>query len=57
MDISFADVNDPNFDGRTYLKVLIAITKSDRGNGKPEIDFSVGDAQMKMFRDAGCRAR
>jgi hypothetical protein len=33
------DVNQEGFDSELYIKILIAITKADKNNGAPEIDF------------------
>jgi hypothetical protein len=39
MDINFADVNNEDFDPELYIKILIVITKADRNNGAPEIEY------------------
>lgn len=39
MDFSFVDAGNRDFDPRTYLSILIAIAKSDKGNGPPEFEF------------------
>lgn len=39
MDFSFVDASNRDFDPRTYLSILIAIAKSDKGNGPPEFEF------------------
>jgi len=39
MDISYVDANTFDFDSRLYLKILVAIAKSDPGNGEPEFNY------------------
>ena len=39
MSINFMDVNREGFDSNQYIKILIAITKADKNNGPPEIEF------------------
>ena len=39
MSINFMDVNREGFDSDQYIKILIAITKADKNNGPPEIEF------------------
>ncbi len=39
MDISYVDANTFDFDSRLYLKILVAIAKSDPGNGEPEFKY------------------
>ncbi len=39
MNINFMDVNNEDFDSELYIKILIAITKADRNNGAPEIEY------------------
>ncbi len=39
MDISFVDANTFDFDAGLYLKILVAIAKSDPGNGEPEFSY------------------
>lgn len=39
MNLSFVDENTQDFDPRTYLKILVAIAKSDKENGPPEFDY------------------
>lgn len=39
MDFSFVDEGNRDFDPRTYLRILIAIAKSDKDNGLPEFEF------------------
>jgi len=39
MDINYVDANTFDFDSRLYLKILVAIAKSDPGNGEPEFNY------------------
>ena len=39
MDIDFVNVDTPDFDPEKYIKILIAVVKSDRFNGKPEAEY------------------
>lgn len=39
MDINYADANTFDFDSRLYLKILVAIAKSDPENGEPEFNY------------------
>lgn len=39
MDISYVDANTFDFDSRLYLKILVAIAKSDPDNGEPEFNY------------------
>jgi hypothetical protein len=39
MDISYVDANTFDFDSRLYLKILVAICKSDPDNGEPEFNY------------------
>ena len=39
MDINFVDANTFDFDSRLYLKILVAIAKSDPENGEPEFNY------------------
>lgn len=39
MNLNFVDENTRDFDPRTYLKILIAIAKSDKENGPPEFNY------------------
>ena len=39
MDISYVDANTFDFDSRIYLKILVAIAKSDPENGEPEFNY------------------
>ncbi len=39
MDIDFANAENPDFDVQTYIRMLIAIAKSDRDNGPPEYAY------------------
>ncbi len=39
MDINYVDANTFDFDSRLYLKILVAIAKSDPDNGEPEFNY------------------
>ena len=39
MDIDYVDANTYDFDSRLYLKILVAIAKSDPDNGEPEYNY------------------
>jgi len=39
MDINYVDANTFDFDSRLYLKILVAIAKSDPENGEPEFNY------------------
>jgi len=39
MDIDYVDANTYDFDARLYLKILVAICKSDPDNGDPEYNY------------------
>ena len=39
MNLNFVDENARDFDPRTYLKILVAIAKSDKENGPPEFNY------------------
>ena len=39
MDIDYVDTNTYDFDSRLYLKILVAICKSDPDNGEPEQNY------------------
>jgi hypothetical protein len=39
MDIDYVDANTYDFDSRLYLKILVAICKSDPDNGEPEYNY------------------
>lgn len=39
MNLNFVDENTRDFDPRTYLKILVAIAKSDKENGPPEFNY------------------
>ena len=39
MDIDYVDANTYDFDSRLYLKILVAIAKSDLDNGEPEYNY------------------
>lgn len=39
MDIDFVNAQTPDFDVQTYIRMLIAIAKSDRENGPPEYAY------------------
>jgi uncharacterized tellurite resistance protein B-like protein len=39
MDIDYVDANTYDFDARLYLKILVAIAKSDPDNGEPEYRY------------------
>ena len=39
MDIDYVDANTNDFDSRLYLKILVAIAKSDPDNGEPEYNY------------------
>ena len=39
MDINYVDANTYDFDSRLYLKILVAIAKSDPENGEPEFNY------------------
>lgn len=39
MDIDYVDANTYDFDARRYLKILVAIAKSDPDNGEPEYNY------------------
>ena len=39
MDIDYVDANTYDFDARLYLKILVAICKSDPDNGEPEYNY------------------
>ena len=42
MNIDFVNVNTPDFDPEKYIKILIAVVKSDRFNSKPETEYVRG---------------
>ncbi len=50
MDIDYVDANTNDFDSRLYLKILVAIAKSDPGNGEPEYSY-VRRQAIKMGLD------
>lgn len=39
MDITFVDADTPDFDSLTYVRILVAIAKSDKDNGPPEFNY------------------
>ena len=39
MDIDFVNAETPDFDVQTYIRMLIAIAKSDKDNGPPEYAY------------------
>lgn len=39
MDIDFVNAETPDFDVQTYIRMLIAIAKSDKDNGPPEYGY------------------
>jgi len=39
MDIDYVDANTHDFDSRLYIKILVAIAKSDPDNGRPEYNY------------------
>ena len=39
MEIDYVSVNDKDFDPELYLRLLVAIAKSDRFNGPPETEY------------------
>ena len=39
MDVDYVDANTYDFDARLYLKILVAIAKSDPDNGEPEYHY------------------
>jgi hypothetical protein len=39
MDIDYVDANTYDFDSRLYIKILVAIAKSDPDNGGPEYNY------------------
>lgn len=39
MDITFVDADTPDFDPLTYVRILVAIAKSDKDNGPPEFNY------------------
>lgn len=39
MDLNFVDADTQDFDPRTYVRILVAIAKADKGNGLPEFDY------------------
>lgn len=39
MDFDFVNAETPDFDAQTYIRMLIAIAKSDRENGPPEYAY------------------
>jgi hypothetical protein len=39
MDLNFVTADTQDFDPRTYVSMLVAITKADKENGPPEYDF------------------
>lgn len=39
MDIDFVNAETPDFDVQTYIRMLIAIAKSDKENGPPEYAY------------------
>ena len=45
MEIAFVDKVSTDFDSESYLKVLIAIAKSDKENGPPEFEYIRKKAQ------------
>ena len=50
MDIDYVDANTYDFDSRLYLKILVAIAKSDPDNGEPEYNY-VRRQAIKMGLD------
>jgi len=50
MDIDYVDANTYDFDSRLYLKILVAIAKSDPNNGEPEYNY-VRRQAIKMGLD------
>jgi tellurite resistance protein len=45
MEIAFVDKVSTDFDSESYIKVLIAIAKSDKDNGPPEFEYIRKKAQ------------
>jgi len=45
MEIAFVDKDSTDFDSESYIKVLIAIAKSDKDNGPPEFEYIRKKAQ------------
>lgn len=39
MDIRFNHMDTTDFDPQMYIRILVAITKADSSNSKPEIDY------------------
>jgi tellurite resistance protein len=39
MQINFVDIDDPDFDPELYLRLLVAVAKSDPDNGPPEYAY------------------
>jgi hypothetical protein len=39
MDIDYVDANTDDFDSRLYIKILVAIAKSDPDNGESEYNY------------------
>jgi hypothetical protein len=39
MSNNFMEVYQEGFDSELYIKILIAITKADKNNGRPEVEF------------------
>lgn len=39
MDINFIDADTDSFDPEMYVRILVAITKADRFNGSPEVEY------------------
>ena len=45
MHTNFVDADTADFDAQTYLRILVAIAKSDKENGPPEYDYVRRQAQ------------
>lgn len=45
MQINFVDIDDPDFEPELYLKLLVAVAKSDPDNGPPEYAYVREQAQ------------
>ncbi len=39
MNLNFVNADTLDFDPRTYVRILVAIAKADKGNGPPEFNY------------------
>ena len=45
MEFNFVDKDAVDFDSETYIKIMIAIAKADKDNGRPEFEYIRKQAQ------------